>query len=136
MKLTPDTIEKEFKPELGGKMTISYNYREPENYADCTDLCGSEARACDLIGQRNKARISSFFTDQRLKGITTKEEMDKLIKDAQSALETGNLVSTRGTGVTANAKKYEELQSAVANLSPNASAEEKLAALRAMGLPV
>ncbi len=140
MRIEDNTLDREVTLVDGvtRKLSIAYQYRTPEDEADVIDLCGSLERGYEIIGARNAGRISSMFTPAVIKSFAdkTQADWDSHVREAQNKLLTGNLAATRGEGNTAATKLGTAVQEAVKNLDPNASAEEKLAALRAAGVPI
>lgn len=124
-------------PITKAKETISYRFPRVTSDEQMDALCGGRARAREIIEQKNKSRISSYFSEARTKGIDSEEAWQKHLNNAISALESVEepLEASRGTGNTAKAKSFDALQSELANVNtsdPNAL----LAALKAAGFSV
>lgn len=111
---------------------FSYQYAVPLTIEGAIALCGGLDRLLELIGQRNKARVSAYFTDARYKSIEDESQWETHKSDALAAMADidAPLASSRGTGVTAKAKKYDDFQTRMQNAK---SDEEKLALLAELG---
>lgn len=124
-------------PITKAKETISYRFPRITTDEQMDALCGGRTRAREIIEQKNKSRISSFFSDARTKGIDSVEAWQKHLANAISSLESVEepLEATRGTGNTAKAKSFDTLQSELANVNTNDPAA-LLAALKAAGFSI
>jgi len=128
-----ETGNKEFiNPLTNEKQVVTYRYAVANTTEEAEALAGSVERICALVTSANKNRIQSKFSTTALKSIKTAEDLEKHIADALSDLEDTNapLASTRGTGVNAKAKAFDDLQ---ARLAAATTDEERLAVIKQMG---
>lgn len=115
-------------PEIG-KQTFEIAVREAETPDDAVILCGSWDRVFALLSSKMLTYVNS--SKKKFDECKTLAEAQLLISGLIDQGSEVDLISTRGTGNTAKAKELDALK-AIFN-DPNATKEQKLAALAAQG---
>lgn len=115
-----------------GEVKFEVSVREGESAEDIITLTGTIERACKLFSKKLFTFVNP--SKKKFEECKTMDEVNLLIVGLQDAGPKADLISSRGTGNTAKAKEYDELKNLFNN--PNATQEEKLAALAAAGFNI